>query len=148
MFNFLAYFQIIFSLTKGIENVVLNSAQLQAWEPFVYDTDFTYTDLYLYGKQITSIGAGVFNGLNSLQELWLDDNQINSIQMYTFTGANNLQSLRLENNQINFLDQNAFNNLGNGLVYLGDLDLSYNKLTQLGSSVFKGLAGLWLLGLS
>ena len=84
MFKFFAYLHIIFTLSKSIENVVLNRAQLQTWEPFVFDTDFTYTDLYLYGKQITSIDTGVFNGLNSLKELWLDDNQINSIKMYTF----------------------------------------------------------------
>jgi len=64
-------------------------------------------------------------------------------QMYIFNALANLRDLNLGYNKLTNLDQNIFNNLTN----LQELDLNNNKLTYLDKDIFKNLTNLRELNL-
>ena len=101
------------------------------------------TVLFLNRKQLTTLKAGDFSGLNNLIQLEFTNNQLTTLDSNIFSGLNNLTHLQLAVNQLTTLDSNIFS----GLNSLKVLQLQSNELTSLDSNIFSGLNNLKTLDL-
>ena len=99
--------------------------------------------LDLVNNQLTTLPAGVFDGLSSLQGLWLNHNGLTTLPEGLFDGLSGLEVLNLDNNQLTTLPEGLFVDLTN----LWELSLSNNQLTTLPAGVFDGFSSLWYLRL-
>ena len=97
----------------------------------------------LSGMGITSLQAGDFSGLSSLQTLGLDGNALASLPEGVFSGLSSLTWLHLSDNALTSLPEGVFS----GLSSLEELHLWNNDLTSLPVGVFSGLSSLTLLSL-
>lgn len=115
--------------------------------------------LYIHGNKIVGIEKIHFDGLrSSIQVLNISDNQIDEIKQDTFKDMYNLKILDLSNNDIHVIENFSFDLLsldhlllqGNSLTHLWktyftgakkiiNLDISYNKLTDISSDAFDSL---------
>ena len=102
------------------------------------------TELVLSRNQITTLDAGVFLDLQSLQMLQLHRNSITSIVKGAFTGLTNLKTLHLSRNHITTLDAGVFLDLQS----LQMLQLHTNSITSIVNGAFTGLTNLITLSLS
>ncbi len=100
--------------------------------------------LTLHNEGITSLHAGDFAGLASLQSLWLHDNLLTSLPDGVFADLTNLRKLGLSNNRLAVLAGTEFA----GLHKLESLWLHGNDLTELPKSAFSGLGNLLKLNLN
>ena len=100
--------------------------------------------LALNNKSITSLQAGDFAGLASLQSLWLHDNLLSSLPDGVFADLTNLRRLGLSNNRLATLAGTEFADLHK----LESLWLHGNDLTELPKSAFSGLGNLLRLNLN
>jgi len=94
--------------------------------------------LDLGSPELTSLKAGDFDGLSSLENLYLDNSQISTIEAGTFDELSSLVDLRLYNNQISTLPEGIFD----GLSSLVDLHLYNNQISTIEAGVFDGLSSL------
>ena len=102
------------------------------------------TSLDLRNKSITSLKAGDFSGMPSLEKLILDSNSITGLPADVFDGLLTLKELWLQGNALTDLPSDVFE----GLSALERLQLSSNALTGLPADVFEGLSNLTTLDLS
>jgi len=119
----------------------LSSNQLSTLPAGVFDGLTSLQWLYLFSNQLSTLPAGVFNGLTSLQRLDLNNNQLSTLPAGVFTGLTSLQRLFLGANQLSTLPAGVFD----GLTSLQVLDLSSNQLSTLPAGIFNGLTNLQLL---
>ena len=125
--------QAIVTAVSGVDSVAdINSAHLA-----------TITILDLENKSISSISAGDFNDLTSLEDLDLSDNQISSLPAAIFDDLTSLRRLDLRYNQIRSLSGDVFENN----TSLRKLYLAGNRITSLPDGLFEGLTSLDALGL-
>ena len=101
------------------------------------------TSLDLRNKSITSLKAGDFSGMSSLEKLILDQNSIVSLPEEVFEGLSALKELWIQANALTSLPAGVFE----GLSALERLQLSSNSLTSLPEEVFDGLSNLTTLDL-
>ena len=101
------------------------------------------TSLDLRNKSITSLKAGDFSGLSSLEKLILDQNSISSLPEEVFEGLSALKELWIQANALTSLPAGVFD----GLSRLEKLQLASNALTSLPEDVFDGLSNLTTLDL-
>ena len=101
------------------------------------------TELDASSEEISSLMAGDFAGLDSLEYLYLDANLLSTLPASVFAGLSSLTQLDLGSNQLTTLPVGVFA----GLSSLAVLDLSQNQLTTLPVGVFAGLSSLFWLNL-
>ena len=92
---------------------------------------------------LTTLEAGIFEGLDALEELNLYRNRLTTLEVGAFDGLSSLTSLNLSDNELASLEAGVFR----GLSSLTSLDLSINELTSLEEGVFGELTGLDTLSL-
>jgi len=100
--------------------------------------------LDFYNNPLSTLPAGVFDGLTSLETLYLSRNQLSTLLAGVFDGLTSLRQLNLSDNQLSTLPAGIFN----GLTSLQVLDLSSNQLSTLPAGIFNGLTSLQVLDLS
>ena len=96
------------------------------------------TSLDLNDKSITSLQAGDFSGLSSLEALYLSANQLESLPEKLFAGLSSLKDLYLHTNRLTSLPEKLFA----GLSSLGQINLHTNRLESLPEKLFAGLPSL------
>ena len=96
------------------------------------------TSLDLNDKSITSLQAGDFSGLSSLEALYLGANQLTSLPEKLFAGLSSLKDLYLHTNRLTSLPEKLFA----GLSSLAQINLHTNQLTSLPEKLFAGLPSL------
>ncbi|XP_044012046.1 toll-like receptor 6 [Aphidius gifuensis] len=100
----------------------------------------------LSSNKIVALPALMFNDArNTIKELWLQNNSIKALAPGLFIEMNQLVSLDLSMNELtsSWLNSNTFY----GLIRLVLLNLSWNKLTNIDSELFKDLYTLQILDL-
>ena len=97
--------------------------------------------LYLDRTPLTTLPAGVFSGLSSLEFLDLDRSQLTSLPVGVFSGLPSLHTLDLSHNKLTTLPIGIFSSLSSLELLL----LHGNKLTSLPVGVFSDLTSLKLL---
>ncbi|CBJ31210.1 Hypothetical leucine rich repeat protein (Partial), partial [Ectocarpus siliculosus] len=102
------------------------------------------TKIDLSGNQLASLPAGLFNGLDALQEIYLSSNQLASLPVGLFNGLDALLSILLHDNQLASLPAGLLDGL-DSLVFLS---LYGNQLTSLPAGLFNGPDGLQSLYLN
>ena len=110
----------------------------------VFDGLSSLTLLWLQTNRLTALPAGVFDRLSSLSRLSLDDNQLTTLPPGVFDGLSSMTELALSNNQLTALPEGVFN----GLSSLNSLQLGYNQLTTIPAGMFGGLSSLTRLWLN
>ena len=92
---------------------------------------------------LTTLEAGIFEGLDALEELNMYRNRLTTLEVGAFDGLSSLTSLDLGDNELASLEAGVFR----GLSSLTSLDLSINELTSLEKGVFGELTSLDTLSL-
>ena len=92
----------------------------------------------VFGKRITSLKSGDFQGLSGLTELELVDNSLSELPEGVFDGLASLEILTMHENALGSLPDGVFDDLTN----LYALALHDNELSSLSGDVFTGLGGL------
>ena len=93
---------------------------------------------------LSALPAGVFNGLTALRTLWLDLGVATTLPASVFGGLTTLEVLGLSSSNLTALPAGTFS----GLTALTSLFLSNNDLTSLPAGLFGGLTALKHLDLS
>ena len=93
----------------------------------------TVVILYLDYNYISSIDVGTINNIG-IVTLSLSHNKLPHFHLGIFKNDVKLERLDLSHNEISYITTDGFNASMNTLKYL---NLKYNKLTELGNSVFK-----------
>lgn len=103
-------------------------------------------DLYLQGNILTFIADHALDGLTSLSILNLSVNNLVNIPPELFAHSRDLKEVYLQNNSINVLAPGLFNELSQLMV----LDLSNNELTEewVNAATFSGLLRLVVLNVA
>lgn len=103
-------------------------------------------ELYLQGNILTFIADHALDGLTSLSILNLSVNNLVNIPPELFAQSRDLKELYLQNNSINVLAPGIFNELTQLMV----LDLSNNELTEewVNAATFSGLSRLVVLNVA
>ena len=110
-------------------------------------------NIYLNNNQLRFTLRNTFSNLTNLATLRLDNNHISLIFSTTFANCSNLYYINLQSNQIGWLNSSMFQDCvsmttfyasSNQIAHIGDntfshmplsnLDLSYNKLTELSNT--------------
>ena len=97
-----------------------------------------FTSLYLGREGLTSLKAGDFEGLSSLESLNLESNRLTELPEDLFAGLSNLEQLALNRNQLSELPDELFA----GLSKLRVLRLDYNALEELPDGLFDELSSV------
>nr|CAD7568689.1 unnamed protein product [Timema californicum] len=125
--------------------------------------------LNLQGNGISFLADRALEGLTSLTVLRLADNKLSNLPPELFSDTRDIKEVYLQNNSINVLAPGLFNEMTQllvldlsrneltaewvntatfvGLVRLVVLDMSYNRISKLESSVFRDLYSLQILRL-
>ena len=107
------------------------------------------TLLNLYDNKISTLPAGVFEGLNKVTILHLKRNPLKTIKTGAFNGLSSLTKLDLSSvytnrrSHLTTIESGAFD----GLSSLKELNLYYNSLTTLPTGAFQGLSKVTSLNL-
>ena len=97
--------------------------------------------LHLGGNQLRNLPGGIFPDLTSLTKLYLHSNLLNSLPDDIFSSLSSLQDMSLSGNRLSSLSSGVFS----GLSSLTTLYLDGNQLSSLDAGVFEGLNSLqWL----
>lgn len=110
-----------------VETLDMSQNDLSEIPDRVFETMSKLKNLDLSSNRITHISKDSFSGLVQLERLYLDANHIQSIHLEAFEGLEMLLELKLQKNQLTSLPSLNFPRL---LL----LDLSYNKMSNLGPS--------------
>ena len=104
----------------------------------VFDGLSSLPELNLGGQQLSTLPAGVFDGLDSLRQMDLSDNQLSTLPRAVFDGLPELRVLDLSANQLSTLPRGVFSTDNNG-PKLSSLFLNQNQFSTLPDGVFEGV---------
>ena len=104
-------------------------------------------ELNLADNQLSALPPAVFNKSQSLHKLMLQNNSLTMLTSQLFSGLTNLTVLNLSRNAISshLLAPDVFTT---DLKHLKVLDLSYNQMSKLQTSIFAELISLQVLNLA
>ncbi len=129
--------------TAQVRDEIMDEAGVSACGDVTADHLAAITRLSLIDESISTLKAGDFAGLTSLEELYLSDNSISSLSAGIFSGLSALEDLSLRQNNLSNLGANTFS----GLTALSSLDLSFSHLGSFDANLFSGLTSLTHLDL-
>ena len=129
--------------TAQVRDEIMDEAGVSACGDVTADHLAAITSLSLIDESISTLKAGDFAGLTSLEELYLSDNSISSLSAGIFSGLSALEDLSLRQNNLSNLGANTFS----GLTALSSLDLSFSHLGSFDANLFSGLTSLTHLDL-
>lgn len=94
--------------------------------------------LSLSGNRLTSLDAASFSGLEVLNALFLDNNRLLHVHPGSFANVTGLMELNLGQNRLD-----AVPSAISMLHSLRSLDLSYNRIREIGNASYRGLEQLY-----
>ena len=97
-----------------------------------------------FRNNMAALPEGLFEDLGSLRDMWIDSNALSALPEKTFDGLSSLESLSMGYNPLGALPERIFA----GLSRLSRLHVPQAGLTELPPRVFRDLAALETLGLS
>ncbi|CAM9323684.1 unnamed protein product [Ectocarpus fasciculatus] len=127
----------------SVTSIALMDNQFTSLPAGLFDGLDAVENLHLSGNQLVSLPAGVFDGLDVVRYISLQDNQLISLPVGLFDGLDDLQSFNLYGNQLASLPVGLFD----GLDTLRFLSLNDNRLASLPAGIFDGLGELKYLNL-
>ena len=133
-----------FKRLGGVERLDLGGKELSSLKAGDFDGLENMTRLDLSGNELSSLPAGVFGQLASLEALDLGGNELSSLPAGVFGQLASLEALDLGGNELSSLPAGVFGQLAS----LEVLDLGGNQLSSLPAGVFGQLANLKLLYLN
>ena len=121
---------------KGISVFECTDTQLSdiddgTFSGMVHIMDYGQNVLDLSGNQLISLRAGIFKGIEKINELYLQKNRIQVIEKNSFANLTKVLIIDLSFNEINYLDHHIFN----ANVELQELKLSGNLLRNVPSLI-------------
>lgn len=125
-------------IPSGVEKLYLNHNDINDVDVDAFKHLQELKVLSLRGNKLTSITAGMFNGLGKLKTIYLNYNEITDIGPSSFKDLKNLDYLDLHGNAVSTIDENAFV----GLTRLRTLDMHNNAMVSLPDKIFRPLWGL------
>lgn len=156
-----------FAHAANLKTLDLKANELTTIPYSVFSLATNLENLDLSFNTITTIEDLAFNGLAQLQKLDLSYNKLSTLTHFAFSGIQNLEYLDLSHNKIKLLENGAlylpslthlylgsndFKLLPDGLFGIGPsltsaltvVDLSENKLTHIGQSIYNLKQLTWL----
>ena len=127
-----------------IANLNLSEQNITTLKAGDFDGLSSLNSLALYRNNLSRLPVDLFSRLSSLNRLDLGNNDLRSLPADLFSELSSLEWLSLSFNQLNSLSVDTFS----GLSSLRTLNLSYNKLSSLSAEHFSGMASLRTLNLS
>ncbi len=133
---------LIMSMHCRLLNLDLSNNRLTTLPAGIFGDLLSLQELSLSDNNLTVLPPEIFDGLQNLQRLSLGNNELTILSPRTFYGLQNLRVLYLSNNRLTALPTGIFNELHNLL----DLRLGNNRLTTIEPGIFNGLRNLtWLV---
>ena len=126
---------------KTITSLDLNDKSITSLKAGDFDGLSSLQTLYLANNQLTNLPPDVFSWLTALKDLYLHDNQLTSLPVDVFSGLSALRQINLHTNRLTTLPANVFS----GLSSLTQIYLRNNQLTNLPPELFSGLSSLQYL---
>ena len=127
-----------------ISNLNLSEQNITTLKAGDFDGLSSLDSLALYKNRLRSLPADLFSGMSALSRLDLGSNDLSSLPADVFSELSSLSWLSLSFNQLNRLSVDTFS----GLSSLNTLNLSYNKLNSLSAEHFSEVSSLRTLNLS
>ncbi|MDE0687246.1 MAG: cadherin domain-containing protein [Candidatus Poribacteria bacterium] len=127
-----------------IKNLNLSEQNITTLKAGDFDGLSSLDSLALYKNRLRSLPADLFSGMSALSRLDLGSNDLSSLPADVFSELSSLSWLSLSFNKLNGLPAGIFS----GPSSLNTLNLSYNKLSSLPSDLFSELSSLRTLNLS
>ena len=122
----------------------VNDNRLTGFDNTCFTNMTSLTHIYAERNLITKLHDGVFDGLKSLEYLDLGGNRISDNGLHVFSNRYNLRNLQfidLRDNLLTSLQNGVFD----GLNALNHLNLSGNRISDIGLQVFSYRSDLWNL---
>ena len=132
---------------KDLVKLDLSANRLKILDENVLETLPYLQELNLADNQLSALPPTVFNKSQSLHKLMLQNNSLTMLTSQLFSGLTNLTVLNLSRNAISshLLAPDTFTS---DLKQLKVLDLSYNQMSKLETSIFGALSSLQVLNLA
>ena len=127
-----------------IKNLNLSEQNITSLKAGDFDGLSSLDSLALYKNRLRSLPAGLFSDLSALSKLDLGSNDLSSLSADLFSELSSLSWLSLSFNKLGSLPTGIFS----GASSLNTLNLSYNKLGSLPTDLFSDLSALRTLNLS
>ena len=127
-----------------IKNLNLSEQNITTLKAGDFDGLSSLDSLALYKNRLRSLPAGLFSDLSALSKLDLGSNDLSSLSADLFSDLSSLSWLSLSFNKLGSLPTGIFS----GVSSLNTLNLSYNKLGSLPTDLFSDLSALRTLNLS
>ncbi|MXX59398.1 MAG: leucine-rich repeat domain-containing protein [Rhodothermaceae bacterium] len=122
----------------------LSSKNISSLQAGFFDVLISLNTLYLSRKDLTALPAGIFDELTSLTRLDLGRNDLSTLPAGIFDKLTSLNTLNLGHNGLSTLPAGIFDEL----TVLDWVDLRANDLSTLSDGIFDELSSLTGLGLS
>ena len=102
--------------TAQVRDEIMDEAGVSACGDVTADHLAAITRLSLIDESISTLKAGDFAGLTSLEELYLSDNSISSLPAGIFSGLSALEDLSLRQNNLSNLGANTFSGTDRAVI--------------------------------
>ena len=131
---------------KDLVKLDLSANRLKILDENALETLPYLQELNLADNQLSALPPTVFNKSQSLHKLMLQNNSLTMLTSQLFSGLTNLTVLNLSRNAISshLLASDTFSS---DLKHLKVLDISYNQMSKLETSIFASLSSLQVLNL-
>ncbi len=131
-----------------IQYLHLEYNNIESIETYGLNGPATLIEIHLNHNNLQNLASEAFYGLTGLQKLKLNNNKLKSLDYEVFNSLSQLQELYLQNNELESLASNSALSVFSPLTSLKNLDLSINRLTDIGINLFDDLTALKTLAIN